>query len=172
MRGLGYAVTAASTFALTFGALHEDVPSDELTSSMQLLIASVAVAALGGAAALLLARRRAAGWELLAIVTVTAVALIAAFAPASPAAMTILFNLLLAGLALGAVVVGYREDELWLATSGLVVVTIDVFARFVDFSWGFLPRSTGFLAAGLLLIALALVLERGRSRLATRMATR
>jgi uncharacterized membrane protein len=86
--------------------------------------------------------------------------------------MAMLFNALLAGLAFGAVVLGYREDELWLATSGLVVVTIDVFARFVDFSWGFLPRSTGFLAAGVLLIGLAFVLERSRSQLASRMATR
>jgi uncharacterized membrane protein len=139
---------------------------------MQLLIAAVAVAALGGAAALLLTRRRAAGWELLAIFAVTATAVVTAFAPASPVAMAVLFNLLLAGLALGAVVVGYREDELWLATSGLVAVTIHVFARFVDFSWGFLPRSTGFIAAGLLLIALAFVLERSRSQLAARMATR
>jgi uncharacterized membrane protein len=70
------------------------------------------------------------------------------------------------------VVVGYREDELWLATSGLAVVAIDVFARFLDLSWGLLPRSTAFLGAGLLLIALAFVLERGRSRLAAGMAAR
>jgi uncharacterized membrane protein len=171
MRGIGYASTAVSVFALTFGAL-EDVHGEELGASMSVLIAAMAVAALGGAAALLLTRRRAAGWELLAIVAVTALALATTFAPASPVAMAILFNLLLAGLALGAVVVGYREDELWLATSGLVVVTIQIFARFVDFSWGFLPRSTGFLAAGLLLIGLAFVLERSRSRLASRMATR
>ena len=172
MRGVGYVLTAASTFVLTFGAAHEEVHGDEPAGSMQLLIAAVAVAALGGAAALLLTRRRAAGRELLAIVAVIGTAVVTAVAPASPVAMAVLFNVLLAGLALGAVVVGYREDELWLATSGLVAVTIHVFARFVDFSWGFLPRSTGFIAAGLLLIALALVLERSRSQLAARMATR
>jgi uncharacterized membrane protein len=170
MRGLGCGLTAASTFVLTFGALHADSHGDELGASMKLLIAAVSVAALAGDAALLLTRRRAATGELLAIAAVISVALVTTFTPAGPTATTILFNLLLAGLALGAVVVGYREDELWLATSGLVVVAIDVFARFVDFSWGFLPRSTGFLAAGLLLIALAFVLERGRSHLAARMA--
>jgi uncharacterized membrane protein len=49
-------------------------------------------------------------------------------------------------------------------------VTIDVFARFVDLSWGLLSRSTAFLGAGLLLLGLAFALERGRSKLASRMA--
>lgn len=120
MRGLGYALTSAGAFPLTFVALHEEV----------------------------------------------------AGTPAAPVAMAVLFNVLLAALALGAVVVGYREDELWLATSGLVVVTIDVFVRFIDFSWAFLPRSAAFLGAGFVLIALSFALERSRSRLAVGMAAR
>jgi uncharacterized membrane protein len=104
------------------------------------------------------------------VVAVAVLGLVMTFAPPAPLAATVLFNLLLVALALGAVVVGYLEDELWLATSGLAVVTVDVFARFVDLSWGLLPRSGAFLGAGLLLIGLAFALERSRSRLASRMA--
>jgi uncharacterized membrane protein len=106
------------------------------------------------------------------VLAVAVSGLLVAFIPPSPLAAAVLFNVLLAGLALGAVVVGYLEDELWLATAGLAVVTVDVFARFVDLSWGLLSRSTAFLGAGLLLLGLAFALERGRSKLASRMAVR
>jgi uncharacterized membrane protein len=173
MRGVGYALACTGTLVLTFGALHEEIAGEELGSRLRLLVVVLGVLALAGAAALLVSRgRESTGWELVTLLFAGTLGLLTALAPPTPLAATILFNLLLAVLALGAVVVGYREDELWLATLGLVFVTIDVFARFVDFSWGFLPRSTAFLAAGLLLIALAFVLERGRSRLAERMAMR
>ena len=173
MRAVGYATASAGAFALTFVAVHEEVDGDEFAGGVERLIAALAVPAVAGAASLLLTRRRAAAaWELIAILGLVMLGAVTVFAPAEPLAMAVLYNVLLAGLALGAVVVGYREDELWLATSGLVVTTIYVFARFVDFSWGFLPRSTAFIGAGLLLIGLAFVLERSRSRLASRMAAR
>jgi uncharacterized membrane protein len=173
MRGLGYALASAGMFVLTFDALHEEVAGDELGPTMTRLVVVLGVLALAGAASMALSRGRAsAGWELVALLAAGTLGLLTALHPATPVTATILFNLLFAAFALGAVVVGYREDELWLATSGLAVVTIDVFARFVDLSWGLLPRSAAFLAAGLLLIGLALVLERGRSRLVTRMAAR
>ena len=173
MRGIGYALASAGTFVLTFGALHEEVAGEELGSQMTRLLVVLAVLALAGAASLFLSRgRSSAGWELVTLLFAATFGLVTTLMPPSPVTATILFNLLLVAFALGAVVVGYREDELWLATSGLVVVTIDVFARFVDFSWGFLPRSTAFIGAGLLLIGLAFALERGRSHLAVRMADR
>ncbi|HEV8251415.1 MAG TPA: DUF2157 domain-containing protein [Gaiellaceae bacterium] len=173
MRGIGYTLAWGGTFVLTFGALHSEVEGAQLGQPMTRLLVVLGILALAGAASLLVARgRESAVWEALVLGAAATLGLATALAPAPPVATTILFNLLLAALALGAVVVGYREDELWLATSGLAVVAIDVFARFLDLSWGLLPRSTAFLGAGLLLIALAFVLERGRSRLAAGMAAR
>jgi uncharacterized membrane protein len=173
MRGIGYTLAWGGTFVLTFGALHSEVEGAQLGQPMTRLLVVLGILALAGAASLLVARgRESAVWEALVLGAAATLGLATALAPAPPVATTILFNLLLAALALGAVVVGYREDELWLATSGLAVVAIDVFARFLDLSWRLLPRSTAFLGAGLLLIALAFVLERGRSRLAAGMAAR
>jgi uncharacterized membrane protein len=176
MRGVGYALAAAGTFVLTFAALHREVQGDngvELGAGMTRMVVSLAILALAGGASILLTRGRgSAGWELLAVLAVAIFGLVTVFAPPSPVAAAVVFNLLLVALALGAVVVGYLEDELWLATSGLAVVTVDVFARFVDLSWGLLSRSTAFLGAGLLLLGLAFALERGRSKLASRMAVR
>ena len=173
MRALGYALASAGTFVLTFGALHREVEGEGLAGTMERLIVVLAVVAVAGAAALLLARGRvAATWELLALLAAVALGLLTAFAPLAPVPAAVLFNLLLVALGLGAVAVGYAEDELWLATAGLSVVTVDVLARFLDLSWGLLSRSTAFLAAGLLLLGLAFALERTRARLASRMAVR
>ena len=171
LRALGYALGAGGTFVLTFGALHRELQGEELPSGMTWIAVVLGMLALAGAASLLSTRARSSAiCELLAVVAVAVLGLVMTFAPPAPLAATVLFNLLLVALALGAVVVGYLEDELWLATSGLAVVTVDVFARFVDLSWGLLPRSGAFLGAGLLLIGLAFALERSRSRLASRMA--
>jgi uncharacterized membrane protein len=171
MRALGYALGAGGTFVLTFGALHREIQGEALPSGMTWIAVVLGVLALAGGASLLLTRDRvSATWELLAVLAVAVLGLLMTFAPPAPLAAAVLFNLLLVALALGAVVVGYLEDELWLATSGLAVVTVDVFARFIDLSWGLLPRSAAFLGAGLLLIGLAFALERSRSRLAARMA--
>jgi uncharacterized membrane protein len=173
MRAVGYALGTAGTFVLTFDAIHREVQGDDvgLGTGMTRIVVALAIVALAGGASLLLTRGRdSATWELLAVLAVAASGLVIAFIPPSPLAAAVLFNVLLAGLALGAVVIGYLEDELWLATSGLAVVTVDVFARFVDLSWGLLSRSTAFLGAGLLLLGLAFALERSRSKLASRMA--
>jgi len=170
MRGAGYAVATAGTFVLTFGDLHHEVDGEEIGGGMTRIVVVLAIVALVGGASLLVTRGRAsATWELLALLAVAVLGVVTALAPPAPLASTVLFNLLLIAVALGAVVVGYLRDELWLATSGLAVVTIDVFARFVDLSWGLLSRSTAFLGAGLLLIGLAFALERSRAKLAARM---
>ena len=77
----------------------------------------------------------------------------------------ILFNLLFAALALGTIVVGYVEDEGALVAAGVAAVGVDVMARYFDIFWDFLPRSIGFVGAGVLLLGLAWLLERQRSRL-------
>ena len=48
---------------------------------------------------------------------------------------------------------------------GLVAVGVDVLARYFDVFWDFLPRSLGFVGAGLLLLGVAWLLERQRARL-------
>ena len=67
-----------------------------------------------------------------------------------------------------------RSGRSWSATSrtsrpsspvGIVAVGVDVLARYFDVFWDFLPRSIGFVGAGLLLLGLAWLLERQRSRL-------
>ena len=115
-------------------------------------------------------RRRTAPWEAAGLLASTFLVVLAVLAPESTpdggaVFYPILFNLLFAALALGTIVVGYVEDEPALVAVGIVAVGVDVLARYVDVFWDFLPRSIGFVGAGLLLLGLAWLLERQRSRL-------
>ena len=150
-------------------------PSDDAAVDGRALLALVALAVAAGAGAaalaLLPAGRRTAPWEAAGLLAVGFLVLLAVLAPlGSPdggAAVfyPILFNLLFATLALGTIVVGYVEDEPALVAAGVVAVGVDVLARYFDLFWDFLPRSIGFVGAGVLLLGLAWLLERQRSRL-------
>jgi uncharacterized membrane protein len=78
------------------------------------------------------------------------------------------FNLLLIALALGAVWVGFENDEEWLVNAGIALVAAEMIARFFDVFWHLLPRSAAFVVAGALVLAIAWALERQRSRLIAR----
>ena len=81
----------------------------------------------------------------------------------------LLFNLLLAAVALGTIYVGYMSDETWLVNFGVVIVAADLIARYFDVFWSALPRSLGMIGAGVLILGIAFVLERQRKQLLTRM---
>jgi uncharacterized membrane protein len=172
MRALGLPLLLVGTFVFTFEPVHEEVGDVTVGGGALLALVVLAVAAGCGAAALALLPegRRTAPWEAAGLLATTFVVVLAVLAPAGsqegdPVLYPILFNLLLATLALGAIVVGSIEDEPALVAVGLVAVGVDVLARYVDVFWDFLPRSLGFVGAGLLLLGLAWLLERQRSRL-------
>ena len=130
------------------------------------------VLALAGAASLLLDRTRGTGIaEGVAIAGAVAVVVSAVLVVPGddPLALPLLANLGLAVVALGAVLVGYANEEGWLVNLGIALVGIDVFARYFDLFWDMLPRSFVFLGAGALLLGLAWLLERQRGRLLARM---
>ncbi len=182
MRQIGYLVCCAGVFVFTFrDFLGELVDREPLGTTLMLgLVAATAASA--AAIALLAARRprRTALFEAAALAAVPLLVNLAILVPETAATefgesravvYPILFNLLLLVLALGAVVVGYANDEVWLVNAGVVVVAVEIFARYVDLFWGLLPRSLVFIGGGLLLLLLAFGLERQRSRLVDRMET-
>ena len=64
---------------------------------------------------------------------------------------------------------GYLSEERWLVTLGVVLVGVDLVARYFDVFWSALGRSVGVIGAGLLVLGLAWGLERQRKRLLERM---
>jgi uncharacterized membrane protein len=173
MRALGLPLLLVGTFVFTFEPAHDAVDDAAVDGRALAALVALAVAAGAGAAALALLPegRRTAPWEAAALLATEFLVVLAVLAPVgspdggSAVLYPILFNLLFAALALGAIVVGSVEDEPGLVAVGLVAVGVDVLARYFDFFWDFLPRSLGFVGAGLLLLGLAWLLERQRSRL-------
>jgi len=173
MRALGFVFAAAGAFVFAFrGAVEELGEREALGTLATVGLAALVVAALAGCAVLATRGRRAtARFEGGALAVLVVLQLAAVIVPerSDPIAYPILFNLLLAVVALGAIAVGYANEEIWLVNTGIALVAIDVFARYVDFFWDILPRSLGFLGAGLLLLTLAFGLERQRGRLVRRL---
>jgi uncharacterized membrane protein len=169
MRALGLPLLLAGTFVFTFRPVHEEVGDVSIGGAALFALIALAIAAGAGAAALALVPegRRTARSEAAALLASTLLVVLAILVPAGDDAVLypLLFNLLFAALALGAIVVGSIGDEPALVAGGLVAVGVDVLARYFDLFWDFLPRSLGFVGAGLLLLGLAWLLERQRSRL-------
>ena len=167
MRVLGLGLWAGGVFVFTFHGYVELLGDrDPLAGRATLGLAMLGLAAAAGAAALL--RRHA--WEALAAGATVLLVLLAVLIPdASGVALTLLFNVLVAALGLGAIALGFTRDEPWLVNAGIGLVAVDVFARYVDVFWDLLPRSLVFVGAGALLLALSFAMERQRGRLLARM---
>jgi uncharacterized membrane protein len=176
MRLLGGALTAAATFVLTLRFVHDEAGDSAARIDDPVVLAAaigLGAAVLAGSALLAgLGGRRSAPWEALTLVAVAGLALLAVTVPESGAGGAVvyplLFNLLMAVVAVGAIVVGYANEEVWLVNLGIAFVALDLVARYLDVFWNLMPRSLVFIGFGLLLLALALVLERQRSRLVDR----
>ncbi len=168
MRMLGFATLGLGIFALTFRFLFEAeldsrAPATDLAVVKALLWVFAAVAFAGTASiALRLQTRRTAIYEALTLGAVSLLGLIAVYATGSATRYALLFNAALAVVALGAIVVGLINDEVWLANGGISWVAIDVIARFLDPEWSMLQRATVFLLAGSAVLILAAFLERRR----------
>ena len=180
MRALGYVLMVLGAFVFTFrdfvGELGDEV-AEQPPVVLTLLFALAGAGAAGGALLAAAGRRATRLWEGLAVIAVPALVLLSVLVPeasgtdlgeSSPIVYPLLFNLLVAALAVGAVLVGYYNDEVWLVNTGIAFIAIDVIARYFDFFWTMLDRSVAFIGAGVLILALAFFLERQRSRLVER----
>jgi uncharacterized membrane protein len=174
-RRLGALLAIAGAFVFTFRFGFDE--QDEIGRLLVTVLVVLAVAAVAGAAAILRSRRPTASYEAGALSAAAVLVVLWVLVPEAPVngdpiVYPILFNVLVAAIVLGAVVVGFLNDEQWLVTLGLVWVGIDVLARYLDLFWDMLPRSLVFVGVGGTILLLAFVLERQRRGLVQRMEAR
>ena len=84
------------------------------------------------------------------------------FVGGAGAGVAVLFNLLLFGLIVGVIALGYRNREPAWVNLGTLFFAVQVIARYVDWFWALMPRSLFFIGAGALLLLGGLWLERAR----------
>jgi uncharacterized membrane protein len=179
MRMIGYPLVALGVLAFTFRIVHDEAIFKaplELTRA-KVLLWGFAAAAFAGCGALVLLRlrsRRSTIPEAAVLGAVALLVLLAVVAPevsherfgdfdgGSATVYPLMFNALLALIALGAIVVGFYNDEVWLVNAGVAWAGIDIVARFFDPQWSMLERSLVFMPTGALVIAGAYLLERRR----------
>jgi uncharacterized membrane protein len=170
-RWVGVALALIGVLALTFRDSFVDKPGVP-HGTMRTIVILFAIAAVGGAVALVVRRARpSALWEALAVVAVTGLTLLYAFAPENANARDysnrltwypLLFIGALTLLTVGAIVVGFVNDEAWLVSAACVFAALHMVARFLDTAWPTLQRGLVFAAAGLAALGLAAALERRR----------
>ena len=171
-RGGGRAVAAAGLFVFTFSEAADELAqaADGLDDLVLAGFVLLAVLAFAGAGALALSHRPSGRYEAGALAAVLVAMLVAMTAGGDGDVYALVFNLLFAAVALGVIYAGYLSDEAWLVNLGVVLVAVDLVARYFDVFWSALPRSLGMIGAGLLVLGIAWVLERQRKRLLERMA--
>lgn len=170
-RRLGLPIAAAGLFLFTFSEAADELDGAAaaiggLTEIGFLLVAALA---LTGAAGLALGARPAGRYEGATLALAVAVSLVAVYAGGNGDVYALVFNLVFAAVALGAIYAGYVGDEPWLVNAGVALVAIDLIARYFDVFWSALPRSVGMIGAGVLVLAIAYLLERQRKQLLARM---
>lgn len=80
----------------------------------------------------------------------------------------VLFNLVLMGLILTILFIGYNREDMKLVNIGMAYLWILVVVRYCDFFWELLPRSLFFIVGGLMLLLGSISLERKRRQLKQR----
>ncbi|MBA3348111.1 MAG: DUF2157 domain-containing protein [Actinobacteria bacterium] len=170
-RLLGLAVFTAGLFVFTFSGAADDLDGAgaELGGALEAGLVVLAAVALAAAAVLAVDKRRSSRYGALVLAVSVGALLVAVYVGGDGGLYALLFNLLLATVALGAIFTGYDNDEPWLVNAGVVLVAIDLVARYFDVFWSALPRSVGMIGAGLLVLGIAYGLERQRRRLLERM---
>jgi uncharacterized membrane protein len=171
-RGIGLPVAAAGLFVFTFSAAADELGAsgDRIGGFLLAGFVLLALLAFGGAVALAVSSRPSGRYEggVLGLVLVTMC--LALLAGGDGDLYALLFNLLFAAVALGSIYAGYLSDEAWLVNVGVVLVAVDLIARYFDVFWSAVPRSVGMIGAGLLVLGIAYVLERQRKRVLEKMA--
>lgn len=166
-RRLGALLAPSGLFVFTFSEAADELgeAGDSVGAGLKVGLFLFALVALASAAVLALTRRRSALYEAAAVAVAVVSLLFAVLVGGDGTAYALLFNLILAVVVLGAIYAGYVTDEPWLVNLGVAFVAIDLIGRYFDVFWSALPRSAGMIGAGVLILAIAYLLERQRKQL-------
>jgi uncharacterized membrane protein len=175
MRSVGFALAALSLLSFTFREVEVGDAQDLLHGRVLAIVVALGIAAGAAAIALVVVGARTGrAWEGVAVGLTTALVLLSTFAPEHAKgdesyghALTtypLLFTVLAALVALGALTLAFVRDEPWLVNAAISFVGLQILIRFVDPSWRMLPRSIAFLVAGAAVFAVAIWIERSRGR--------
>lgn len=184
---VGVVLTFGALYLLTFRFWWEEVfgrwgedtlPGTDVTVEYWALAAgAVAVTALGLAFSWLVRRRQGQGpgtmaFEALAAGLFLACGALVVFLPATNDwVYPLVFNLLLLAGIVGLLFLGYTTGQESFINLGLILISVDIFTRYFEYSFDLLDRSVVFIVAGVILLAGGFLLERGRRMMVSRLRT-
>ena len=165
---LGLVVVFLPAFLLGFAEIWDDIDREELSSlDVPFWFAGTVLLAIAAAGSLALGRRR----DQIALVEAGVFGVLAlivglvAYVPEWASGYALVFNFIYFGLALLAGARGYLEGEARFVNVGIAALALGLITRYFDVFWGLLPRSAFFITGGVVLLCVAIGLERLRQRL-------
>lgn len=165
---LGLTLMAAGLYAFTFDLGDVPAGSDGVVAPLAALTAVFLVTGLGALGLWAVRQANRLAWaELAAVGAVVLAALLVYLVPAV-VVHPLPYNLVLAGLILGTVLLGVQRGDEVLINLGLLFFVVDVVTRYFDLFFDMLDRSLFFIVGGLLLIAGGWLLERQRRHMVAR----
>ncbi len=92
-------------------------------------------------------------------------ALIFFFYPSETNIYVLIFNLLFAGITILFLYLGYRREDILLVNLGMFWLSVFIIAKYFDWFWELLEKSTFFLVGGIILVLGSILLEKKRRQI-------
>lgn len=96
---------------------------------------------------------------------IMSLALIFFFYPSSTNIYVLIFNLLFAGITILFLYLGYLREDISLVNLGMFWLSVFIIAKYFDWFWELLEKSTFFLVGGIILVLGSILLERKRRQI-------
>ena len=96
---------------------------------------------------------------------IMALTLIFFFYPSETSIYVLIFNLLFAGITILFLYIGYHREDMALVNLGMFWLSVFLIAKYFDWFWELLEKSTFFLIGGIILVLGSIVLEKKRRQI-------
>ncbi len=164
LKATGAIIAALLIYVLSFKMLLKgiDISDKSLYFFAAIASASAAAIALVFNIALGTFKKKGGLIELVGAALIIVLGTIAFLQPANYALNTFLFNTLLFGLAVAAIIYGFDTQNPAVFNMGIFLFVIAIITRYFDLFWGLFSRSLFFIGGGIVLLGAGILLEKKR----------
>lgn len=172
MKLMGAMIVSGITYLFTFEFFHKDfyryvskIPNNTPFVVMAILTLVLVLIAF----VLIESKSKTYKQELLTLVGLTVLAALFQFYPSGTSIYMVAYNLLLLGLIVGLIYLGFLHKKTYLVNFALLLFVLDIVTRYFDFFYELMSRSMFFIIGGLILLFGGIAMEKERKKLIKKM---
>jgi uncharacterized membrane protein len=172
MKLLGVMAVSVTTYIFTFEFFHEDVYryfSKTPNNTPFVVMAFLTLISILIAFVFVENKSKTYKQELFALMGLAILAALFQFYPSGTTIYMLVFNLLLLGIIVGLIYLGFLHKKTYLVNLALLLFVVDVITRYFDFFYELMSRSLFFIIGGLVLLFGGIAMEKERKKLLKKM---